>query len=256
MAVITWDVDQGSVDWYRLRSGIPTASEFDQVITPAKGLISERRHKYACRIIAGRLLNWQADSLDKIAHIADGKRNEPIAVARLELIHDIATKPIGFVRTNDLRFGASPDRVVMSQDKIGITIEVKAPTIPTQLYYLLFGHEDNYKCQVNGQLWVAEADKAIFMAYNERTPDYRVETGRDEPFIKKMVAGLEQFSDELDALMERAISLGTYQAFAELQTPLDAERGDGIRREPLSSAEELAALIEGTDGRRYPNMGG
>jgi hypothetical protein len=223
MPIIDWTTEQGSLQWYGKRAGIPTASMFDSVLTPKTEKLSESRHKYACRLIAERLLNWQADSLDKISWIADGKANEPIAVARLELIHDIETKPVGFILTDDRRFGASPDRVVMSGDRIGTTVEAKAPTIPVQFEYLLFGHGAGYRCQVQGQLWIAEADKALFLAYNERTPDYMVETGRDEPFIKKLEAALEQFSDELCALEEKARSLGVYQAFAQILPPADVE---------------------------------
>ena len=103
-----------------------------------------------------------------------------------------------------------------------MTVECKCPTIPKQFEYLLLGHDAAYRCQVQGQLWVAEADKAIFLSYNSRTPDYMIETGRDEPFIKKLSDALEQFSDELEALMEKARKLGAYQAFSELLAPLDA----------------------------------
>jgi hypothetical protein len=221
MPIIDW-TPQGSLGWYHKRAGIPTASQFDQVMAPKQEKMSEARHKYACRLIAARLLNWQEDTLDKIDHIQAGKDNEPIAVARLELIHDIATQPVGFITTTDGRFGASPDRVVMSGERVQNTIEVKCPTIPKQFEYLLLGHEAAYRCQVQGQLWIAEADKAIFLSYNSRTPDYMVETGRDEPFIKKLSDALEQFSDELEALMEKAKRLGIYQAFQELAAPVDA----------------------------------
>lgn len=230
MPVISWDVDQGSAIWYQLRAGIPTASEFDQIITPAKGELAAARKKYACRIIAGRLMNWQADSLDKIQHIADGKANEPIAIARLEMVHldGKKTKKVGFVRSDDLRFGASPDRVLMAADLIDVTIEAKSPTIPKQFEYLLLGHDAAYKPQVQGQLLVCEAEKAIFQSSNPRMPDYTVESGRDEPFLKKMKDCLEQFSDELEEMTERAKSLGGYQAFEALLPPTDAAYADQV----------------------------
>lgn len=223
MPKLFWDLDQGSAQWYALRARIPTASEFNHIITPKTQKLSESRHKYACRIIAGRLLNWQADSLDKIQHIADGKAMEPFAVGQMEIIHDIETKPLGFATTDDGRFGASPDRVMMSGDAIAVTAEVKCPTVPVQFERLLFGHDDAYRCQVMGQLWVTEADKAIFYSYNPRMPAYMVETGRDEAFIRKLSDALEQFSDELETLEEKARSLGAYQAFSELLTPAEIE---------------------------------
>lgn len=214
-------VAQGTAAWYALRMGIPTASEFDKILTPATQKLSSARHKYACRLIAERLLRWQADSLDHVRHIAEGKANEPAAVAQLEFATGLETRACGFLTTDDQRFGASPDRMAGA-----ITIETKAPTVPTQMEYLLMGHGDAYRCQVMGQLWVAEADKSIFYSYHERMPGYMIETGRDEPFIVKLRAALEQFSDELEALTEKARSLGIFQAFAEIVTPADKELGD------------------------------
>jgi hypothetical protein len=247
MAVFNFDIDQGSYAWVKLRSGIPTASEFGSIITPARMELSKARWKYACRLVAQRLLNWQPDSLDKIQHIADGKANEPSAVAQLSFVTDMESVPVGFVRTNDLRFGASPDRIsgprgqpVTSAD---VVIEAKCPTIPVQFERLLLGHGDDYKPQVMGQLFIAEAEEAIFYSYHERTPAYMVRTHRDEGFIRKLSEALEQFSDELEELTARAKSLGSVQAFAELVTPLDAARGPETER-------QLADMIEGEAGSR------
>lgn len=233
MPVIDFTIDQNSVDWMKIHSSIPTASRFSDIITPKRMEMSATRKRYACEIIAARLLNWQPVSLDKIEHIEAGKRNEPIAVAQLELIRDVETRRVGIIRTNDLRFGASPDRVVMKGDAVEITVECKCPTIVTQLNYLL--REDLaamkppspdvevYKCQRQGQLFIAEADEAIFYSYNERMPAVYERTHRDEPFIRKLKDALEQFSDELEALDAKARSLGLYQAFEEMKPPIEAE---------------------------------
>ena len=236
MPIIDWVNPQGSLAWYQARAGIPTASEFDHVMTPKTLKPAESRKKYACRLIAERILNWQADSLDKIGHIADGKANEPLAVAKMDLVFDIESTRVGVIKTNDGRFGATPDRVAQvspDRTRVGISIECKCPTIPVQMERLIFGETDEkvaavYRCQRQGQLWVAEADKAIFFSFNPRTPDYLVEDGRDEGFIKALVDCLERFSDELEQWTERARSAGAYQAFEALVTPVDAERGPMI----------------------------
>ncbi len=241
MAVIDWNVEQGTLPWYLLRKGIPTSSDFDQVMTPKTRKPSSARHKYACRILAGRLMNWQADSLDKIDHIRAGKENEPIAVARLEILRDIKTRRIGLVRTNDLRFGASPDRAVAhDDDHIDICIEVKSPTPPIMFEYLLLPDQDVYACQRQGQLFVCECDKAIFHASNPfMEPECTIETGRDEAFIKDLVDCLNRFSDELEELDAKARALGAYQAVASFSTPLEATYRDDLRGVP-----DLAAPME------------
>lgn len=234
------DVEQGTAPWFKLRSGTPTASEFHLILTPKKQELAEARHKYACRLIAERLLRWQSESLDYVKHVEEGKSKEGAAVHQLEFVTGLQTRKVGFITTDDLRFGASPDRIAGNND---ITIEIKAPTIPKQFEYLLLGHDDAYICQVQGQLHVAEADKAIFYSYHERTPAYMIETGRNQPFIKKLADALERFSDELEALTEKARSLGMFQAFAEIVTPAEKELGN---RE--MGPDELGAFLEGSGG--------
>lgn len=223
MPVIDFDIAQGSADWSKLRAEIPTASEFAHVMTPKTRQLAAARKKYACRIIAARLLNWQPDSLDRIRHIEEGKLKEPIAVGILEAEYGIKTRPVGFVRTKDLRWGASPDRLVMEGDAIQVTIECKCPQIPTQFEYLLYGHDDAYQCQVQGQLLICETDDAIFHSFHERTPPYTIRTRRDEGFIRDLTKCLDQFSDELDELYEKAKSLGDYQEFERWLTPAESE---------------------------------
>lgn len=241
-----WDVQQGSKQWYDLRAGRPTASEMHRVITPKTMKASEQRKAYACQLIAQRLLNWQVDSLDKIAHVAEGRATEPLAVAAMELAFDLKTEPVGFVLSSDGRFGASPDRVSgvnFDRTAVSITTEVKAPTIPVQMQRLIFGDDDAYRVQRQSQLWIAEADKAIFFSYNPRMPAYLVEDGRDEKFIAALADCLERFSDELEAWTEQARRLGDWQAFEQLVTPVEAERATNLRTGPPMSEEELDALL-------------
>ena len=243
MAKFYWDIEQGTAEWYRLRSTIPTASNFDKIITPARLKLSESRHKYACTLIAARLLNWQADSLEKIEHIQHGREYEPMAVAQLELVQEIETRAVGFVTSGDGRFGASPDRVSqVSADlsAVGITVECKCPTVPKQFEYLLLGHDNAYRCQVQGQMLIAESDKSIFYAYHPRTPAFLVETGRDEMFIRELRAALEQFSDELECMFEAAKRLGLYQAFAEIVTPAEATYADQLAQGADAVETELS----------------
>lgn len=243
MAVFHWNVDQGSLEWHRLRSGIPTASQFHRIITPAKGDISKQRFGYACELIAERLLKWQPETLDHVRHIEEGRANEPIAVKQLEFALGVDTKAVGFVTTNDGRFGASPDRVLgvhggsIPHSSVDAILEVKSPTPPIQLRRLLFGNGDDYRCQVSGELFVAEADKALYYSHHPRMPEFLLETGRDEAFIAKLADALEKFSDELEAWTEKARRLGSWEAFQEVVSPTEATYGPG-------AADDLAKILE------------
>lgn len=254
MAKFHWDVQQGSLAWHQLRSGIPTASNFHLIITPKTKKMSQSRWKYACRLIAERLLNWQPDSIDHLKVIEAGKENEPLAIKSFEFITNTVTRPVGFVTTNDGRFGASPDRVLdcggigdPPPTSVSRIAEVKGPTIPIQMERLLSPHilemdpsanvhgGADYICQVQGQLFVSEAEKDLFYSFAPRMPDFMQETTRDEVFIRSLIPALEQFSDELEALHHFAKQAGGYEAFASLVTPTDA----------TFNAEQLAGIIEG-----------
>lgn len=244
MPIIDWNCQQGTPAWYKARAGIPTASRFADIMTPKQRKPSEKRKKYACQLIAQRLMNWQPDSLEHVEHIANGKANEPIAVAKMEMVFEVETKPVGFIRTNDGRFGASPDRVSEAAKGIDRVIEVKCPTVPVHMGRLLFGDDDDYICQRQGQLWVAEADKAIFFSFNPMMPDYMVEDGRDEKFIADLKDCLERFSDELEAWTEQVKRCGEFMAYPDLVPPIDAARGKALRTEPVDSEEELQRLLD------------
>ena len=159
-------------------------------------------------------------------------------------MHEISTESVGFVTTDDGRFGCSPDRVgqvAPDRSHIGVVLEAKCPTVPVQMERLLFGDQDAYRCQRLGHLLVTEADKAYFVSYNPRMPLYMVETGRDEPFIGKIKAALEQFSDELEALTEKARSLGVFQEFAEVVTPAERDLAGELDWQSPNFVEDFAA---------------
>jgi hypothetical protein len=107
MAIIH-NVEQGTDAWVKLRLGIPTASCFDQIITPKTGQLSKSANKYMYLLIAEKLLNRQLTSLDNLEWIARGKELEPDAAKAYEFIEEVETKPVGFITTDDGLIGASP----------------------------------------------------------------------------------------------------------------------------------------------------
>lgn len=235
------NVEQGTPEWLKLRLGVPTASEFDKIITPKKAALSSQAGKYACKLIAEKLLNRPAQSLDGLQYIERGKELEPDAVAQYEFSNGVATDKVGFITTDDGLIGASPDRLLRG-NKAGL--EVKCPAAHTHMFYLLEGHDEAYTPQVQGQIYVAEFDYADFYSYHPRMPPAEIKTWRDAAYIMKLVAALDEFNDKLFAMIDRARSLGVFQAYEEVVTPIDAERGDQKR------AAERRPEVEGMEAWR------
>lgn len=238
---IHWNVQQGSLDWHKLRRGIPTASGAHRIITPGKQQDAAARKRYLCELVAQRLLNWQAESIEMLEHVARGKAHEKDAAFAFELANSVETKPVGFVTTDDGRFGASPDRLIVADMT---PLEIKCPSDVVQLEYLFFGLGNDYRCQVQAQIMTLEAERAAFHAYNVNIPqNFTVWTPRDNGFIANLAGAIARFVDDLDAMTEQARAWGVYAEY-EWRTAAEREYGPGVRRDPLTTEQELAAIIE------------
>lgn len=225
-----YDVAQGSADWFELRKGIPTASEFDKIITPVTGKLSKSATRYAYRLIAERLLNCPLETMEGQQWMERGQELEPLAVKHLEYVYEVETVPVGFITSDDGSLGCSPDRLVKGRPE---GVEIKCPSPQVHLGYLLDGHPVEYRPQVQGQMLVAELDHVIFESYHPRMPAKLIVTDRDEAYIALMRAALAGFNDLLLSMLERAKALGVFQAYEEAVTPLEVERAGELSAELL-----------------------
>lgn len=216
------DVEQGSLAWYRARLGIPSASNFDKIITPG-GKPSAQARKYKYRLIAERLLRESQD--DEIGHVrwvAAGKENEPYAAAHFQEVEGVELRRCGFITTDDGRFGCSPDRLIGKSEGM----EIKCPAPFTQIGYLLDGPDDTYTAQVQGQLIVTGFDAMHFFAWHGRMPSFHRVTLPDKTYQATLRDLLERFADELERDTERARKLGAYAVATEIVTPAEAAYSD------------------------------
>jgi hypothetical protein len=224
-------IQQGTAQWFALRLGIPTASCFSQIMTPKTRKLSASWKKYACRLIAERLLNLPTETIEGQKWMERGKELEPQAIQRFEVVNDVVTTPVTFIKTDDETMGCSPDRCMFTTDpdRPVKLVEVKCPAPHTHLEYLLFGHgtdeksQDKYKCQVQGQMMIAEVDEAIFYSYHPSCPALTLTTPRDDGFIKDLRSTIGEFNDRLHEYHLVAQKLGDWQAFQEVMTPTDVE---------------------------------
>jgi hypothetical protein len=211
------DVQQGSPEWLKLRLGIPTASEFEKIVTPT-GKLSAQARKYAHRLIAEGLLQTSLDSIDGLEWIARGKELEPDAVKLYEFENDVTTEAVGFITSDDGLIGCSPDRLV---GDAGL-LEVKCPAPQTHVGYFLDGFGNDYVPQVQGQLYVAEREWCAKFSYHPEFPPVSVTTYRDEPFIKLLASSLSAFNDMKAEMLERIRAQGFFAARGRVVTPHEA----------------------------------
>lgn len=214
------DCQQGSPEWIQARLGIPTASNFDQIVTPL-GNLSKSSAKYMHKLLAERLLGQPADAADN-QWMQRGKELEPDAVRWYEFDRNVDTTPVGFV-TNDLgTYGASPDRLVGADG----LLEVKCPSVAEHVGNLL-DMVIGYTVQVQGQLWVCERQWCDLLSFNPRLPNACVRIERDEEFIEKLAHGVNEFVVALEVRWQELLDKGCKPHRSPYGARCRAQRDDG-----------------------------
>jgi hypothetical protein len=205
------DAPQQSVEWYELRLGIPTASEFSKIVTP-KGKLSTQARDYAFRLIAEAILRETSESLSKLEWIARGKELEPEAARLYEFQYDLETVPVGLITNDDETLGASLDRLVGDAG----CLEIKCPAAWTHVGFMVEGFGDDYKPQVQGQLFVAEREWCDRFSYHPRLPPHCQRTYRDEPYITLLDKALNAFIEMKAEMIEKIRAAGHFEASRKL----------------------------------------
>ena len=186
-------MEQRSPEWFKARLGIPTASNFEKIITKA-GSPSDQAHSYMSKLICERIFKRSFQEQLDVKWVRHGRKYEDEAVKQFEHATGFRTSPVGFVTSGCRRWGCSPDRLIDAKT----ALEVKCPSPWRQLEYLMYGPGNNYKQQVQGQMLVGGYEKVYFFSYFPGMPFVIVETERDNKFIKSMEAILSEFSKTLD----------------------------------------------------------
>lgn len=183
------NVEQGSPEWLACRIGLPTASEFHQIITPKTLKMSSSTSAYAVKLATEMVLGHALER--DLSHNLDVQRGidmEPHAALVYEFETDTTTTSVGFITDDAGTYGASPDRLV-EQDGL---LEIKCPRPEKHALYLLNGFGADYMAQVQGQLLVTGRQWCDRYSYCPGLPPYRERTIRDEAFITALDAALAE----------------------------------------------------------------
>lgn len=192
-----YDVMQGTEEWQSLRCGIPTASNFEKIVT-IKGERSKQSEKYMYKLAGEVLSGIKQDNYQSQAMIIAIETEEE-ARDYYELINDVDVEQVGFCLDEEIGCGASPDGIVGD----GL-LEIKCPLVTTHIEYFLDGKlPTTYIQQVQGQLMVTGKSYCDFMSYFPNIKPLIVRVERDEEFIEKLKIEIIQFNKELKDLIER-----------------------------------------------------
>lgn len=194
--MIVHKVEQSTLAWLRLRAGIPTASNFDKILT-AGGKASEQAEEYAYSLLAEQLVGHPISG-PETKWMRRGNEMEPEAVDAYEFDKNAETDRAGFITLDDGSAGASPDRLFGSAG----LVQIKCPAAHTHVAYLMGewgGIEKKYRPQLQGELYVCEREWVEVVSYFPEMPIAITRVARDEEYIAKLASALSTF----DVMLKR-----------------------------------------------------
>lgn len=198
------DCKQGTDEWLSIRSKYPTASEFDQLVSPAK--LEVRKGKTIAGYVARKLAEkWLGAPLESFTggNMEQGTIRETEAWPWFALQYNRDLVQPGFIVSDDGLCGCSPDGLV-EKDRFGL--EIKCPDADTHVGYLLAGvMPSDYATQVQGSMLVTGFDSWTFLSYHPKFPPFVLEVRRDEKVIAALREGLGVYWDLFNEGWEKLI---------------------------------------------------
>jgi putative phage-type endonuclease len=178
------NIEQGSEEWFQLRLGVATASNFDKIIT-AGGKQSATLEKYALQLATDLMLT-EPDPTYKNNLMARGNEVEPLARQAYQEETFSIVEEITMFKSDCGNFGYSPDGLV-GEDGL---IEIKCPLGTTHFQYIIDNKAPtDYWQQLQGGLWVSGRKWIDFVSYHNKFKTKQIfvkRVERDENYIAKL----------------------------------------------------------------------
>ncbi len=193
------DIEQGSEAWHKARLGIPTASRFKEIITPAKGEKSKSYKADLFELLAERMTQGEEDGYTN-EWMQRGNELEAAARSAYEFLYEVEVDEVGLVLNDAGTIGVSPDGLIGNDGGL----EIKCPKAANAVRYMVEdAMPDIYRPQVQGNLWITGRQWWDFVIYHPNLDLFVKRIYRDETYIKKMEQHITAFVEELQEAHRR-----------------------------------------------------
>ena len=203
MNIIT-ELEQGSAEWHRLRLGKVTASRMSDVLSKGRGKApSKTAETYMMELIAERLTGEAKPFFENEA-MRWGTETEPQARSMYEVNNNfVSVDEVAFIEHSEF-VGVSPDGLI-GEDGM---LEIKCPTTITQIKRALtYDYSEDYKAQIQMQLWVAQREWCDFVSFDPRidcdASFLQQRVYRDEEFIDNMKVVTISFVERMNEIYNK-----------------------------------------------------
>lgn len=192
-------MEQGSLEWVKIRLGKATASRVADVMAKTKTGVSASRANYLTELVVERLTNQKAESFTN-EYMQWGTDTEPQARMAYEAFKSVLVDEVGFIDHPSIdNFGCSPDGLV-GDDGL---IEIKCMSSKNAVETLISGKAPSkYIPQMQTQMAVTGRQYCDFVSFDPRLPDdlqlFIVRVERDDEYIAKLEEEVSAFLKEVD----------------------------------------------------------
>lgn len=184
--------EQGSPEWWIARQGLPTASEFDRIMSPVK-FSTGGQTRYIAKLLGDitdlRPNYFTQQGAPVNSAVKYGQETEGEARRWYEQEFGVTVKRVGFCLHESGEFGCSPDGIIGEDDGL----ELKCLNRETHMMHVLKGiMPPEHLCQVHGCMIVTGRPRWHFVSYCVGVPAFVREVVQDE-FTIKLRAHLKLF---------------------------------------------------------------
>ena len=189
------ECEQGSPEWFAARSGIPTGTDFADMITAVKGDLSKSSDKLIAELIDQIVRpDMQEQTFTGNRHTERGKELEPQAGAWFSFMTGLKIHQVGLCVRDDGRVGCSPDYLVGADGGL----EIKCPDGKTHVSYMLGNVlPDEYKQQVHGSMVVTGRRYWYFLSYCHGYKPFLIKVEWDD-YTDKVSTAIESFLEAFE----------------------------------------------------------
>lgn len=241
--MIFHDVTQWSPEWFRMRLGVATASNFHKIITPITGKLSKSAETYASSLVGEMITGENAEKFQSY-WMERGGAMEAAAASSYEIITGLTLDRGGFITNDEMTAGASPDRRVRG-DKSGLIVggvEIKCPSPEVHIENLKRAIKHGaidpfYIPQVQGQILFGEFEFVDWFSYHPEMPPAHIRTYRDYEYCEKLKEALGALLD----MVNETIYLFKTIGFDVPARPIVMMREQELRKDNSEIPEYLMA---------------
>lgn len=197
--MIIVDCVQNTPEWEKIRLGIPTASNFDRIITTT-GTRSKQREKYLYELAGERITGERKEGYKNSA-MDRGHEREDESRKTYEFITGTTVNIVGFCFFDEKKeFGCSPDGLIGEDGGF----ETKDTSSHIQIERLECGwSQSEHFQQVQGGLYVTGRKWWDLVSYSRGIQPIIIRFCRDEKFINKLSVELLLFVNDLNSIVKK-----------------------------------------------------